>query len=370
MSEERRPFTGAWIETPMTARLPMFARSPLHGGVDRNSRAAGVSTHSRRRPFTGAWIETAFQPFSLSDPQVAPSRGRGSKHFQTLIGIRTIRSPLHGGVDRNAAANSTVARTRVAPSRGRGSKHRHRPGGSPGPRSPLHGGVDRNISQVRDLIAETRSPLHGGVDRNDKPVVINNHMPTSPLHGGVDRNLDRRDVEPDCRMVAPSRGRGSKHVVADHRDDVRVVAPSRGRGSKLHGEPYDDAAGMSPLHGGVDRNKTTALIVFCPRRRPFTGAWIETLPHPPPYRRALVAPSRGRGSKHLWAVRASTQMRVAPSRGRGSKRRSDSDSRLAHLVAPSRGRGSKLGRGLYDRRSGPSPLHGGVDRNHVSGGHG
>ena len=55
-------------------------KSPLHGGVDRNvKRQTGVDNPDCR-PFTGAWIETP-QPLPLLIWQdVAPSRGRGSKH--------------------------------------------------------------------------------------------------------------------------------------------------------------------------------------------------------------------------------------------------------------------------------------------------
>ena len=76
-----------------------------------------------RRPFTGAWIETPpIAPKQPSD-RVAPSRGRGSKHAQ------------------KSRSNSV---RQVAPSRGRGSKPPTRARDHGVCVSPLHGGVDRN----------------------------------------------------------------------------------------------------------------------------------------------------------------------------------------------------------------------------------
>ncbi len=107
----------------------------------------------------------------------------------------------------------------------------------------------------------------------------------------------------------------------------RMVAPSRGRGSKLFG-------GRSPK--GV-------------MGRPFAGAWIETLPTLHGHRLAFVAPSRGRGSKPAAGRCRSAAGRVAPSRGRGSKRQSPRRCASGAGVAPSRGRGSKPAQPLCQR---------------------
>ena len=53
--------------------------SPPHGGVDRNTASATVSTRQT----------------------VAPSRGRGSKRRIPREGVEASASPPHGGVDRN-----------------------------------------------------------------------------------------------------------------------------------------------------------------------------------------------------------------------------------------------------------------------------
>ncbi len=56
-------------------------------------------TQYERRPFTGAWIETLDQ-FSLDNKiKVAPSRGRGLKLSKIKHDVKSKLSPLHGGVD-------------------------------------------------------------------------------------------------------------------------------------------------------------------------------------------------------------------------------------------------------------------------------
>ena len=141
----------------------------------------------------------------------------------------------------------------------------------------------------------------------------------SPLHGGVDRNSASSRGAASIVKVAPSRGRGSKHL----RHGPRV---SR-RGS--------------PLHGGVDRNLLRPAIPIDPSSRPFTGAWIETRCPPNWQPPSTVAPSRGRGSKPDAVHRAPPQP----------------ESPLHGGVDRNRGARPRW------RRSGGSPLHGGVDRN-------
>ena len=77
------------------------------------------------------------------------------------------------------------------------------------------------------------------------------------------------------------------------------------------------------------------------RGRPFTGAWIETKVGKITSALNTVAPSRGRGLKHLSLLTTKKPER---------------------MVAPSRGRGLKLCcRKSFGARCLRSPLHGGVD---------
>ena len=97
--------------------------------------------------------------------------------------------------------------------------------------------------------------------------------------------------------VAPSRGRGLKPITIQGQNDRPKVAPSRGRGLKR-------------LQAGQRAY---------PRRRPFTGAWIETFHRRRHGRPIEVAPSRGRGLKQTWVLVPWRFFPVAPSRGRGLK---------------------------------------------------
>src|SRR5438874_7727466 len=121
--------------------------------------------------------------------------------------------------------------------------------------------------------------------------------------------------------VAPSRGRGSKrpglpetgwqrlsppHGGADRNTLGQVavlmsdgVAPSRGRGSEPRGAPACHVYPWSPPHGGADRNKVVKVNDDILSGRPLTGARIETIFPAPGLVPPRVAPSRGRGSKHV-----------------------------------------------------------------------
>ena len=136
------------------------ARSPLHGGVDRNNVALGkanrafvapsrgrgskhncncVAIFKCSRPFTGAWIETLNQYGAKVGLDVAPSRGRGS----------------------NLDGFTARANMGVAPSRGRGSKQAMRLPLQYSPQSPLHGGVDRNLLLRLASRTAARRPFTG-----------------------------------------------------------------------------------------------------------------------------------------------------------------------------------------------------------------
>ncbi len=142
------------------------AKSPPHGGVDRNLHLRDHPDAEPRRPLTGAWIETGWCLLQNAEWAVAPSRGRGSKRAGDAV--------APGDLD-------------VAPSRGRGSKHLHLVGGEAADGRPLTGGVDRNTSTSSAGKLPMRRPLTGAWIET----------PAAPQRS--------RWV-----AVAPSRGRGSK----------------------------------------------------------------------------------------------------------------------------------------------------------------
>ena len=143
-----------------------------------------------------------------------------------------------------------------------------------------------------------------------------------------------------------------------------IVAPSRGRGSKRRGSRRRSALSRSPLHGGVDRNLSCKGRRSLTRRRPFTGAWIETCLTPCRLRASSVAPSRGRGSKHEIHSSRITHPR-SPLHG-GVDR--NFTCRLPPSTSPCRpftGAWIETILLISATATSLSPLHGGVDRNEV-----
>ena len=132
-------------------------------------------------------------------------------------------------------------------------------------------------------------------------------------------------------------------------DSAAAVAPSQGRGSKHVGCDANDECFKSPHHRGADRNLQTMPGINLQtmpgidnlRRRPITGARIETCCAARCSWSRWVAPSQGRGSKPC--VRRAIAGRAGSSHHRGADRNSDRDAWLM----PAR----------------PSPHHRGADRN-------
>ncbi len=262
-----------------------------HGGADRNHPARSLKRSPNRRSLTGARIETGCGSLvGRSGLDVAPSRGRGSKHLH-----------LQG----------RVPKINVAPSRGRGSKPAT---AMPRPRSPSslpHGGADRNLLDNLVEPGPVGSLPHGGADRNGRP---------------------RRRVW--SVLVAPSRGRGSKQGHQGGVPHHHVVAPSRGRGSKHLVRHLVRQAPRSLPHGGADRNIAGDLDVSAETVAPSRGRGSKLVHVGHELGLLLVAPSRGRGSKRAWTCIPPGSRRVAPSRGRGSKRLGEEVVRIRQQSLP------------------------------------
>ncbi len=233
----------------------------------------------------------------------------------------TKRRPFTGAWIETYSGISSLGLGTVAPSRGRGSKRILQGEPFVVGASPLHGGVDRNSilaswealgsgrpftgawietsSRPASYAPRVVAPSRGRGSKQQPPRTLLVFQ-TSPLHGGVDRNLEKRFVSPGPRG--------------------------------------------SPLHGGVDRNEGMTVGPAKRRGRPFTGAWIETHPDRHSINDHAVAPSRGRGSKRL-AARLQDVTAWSPLHG-------GVDRNLAWMRLTSLQAGS--------------PLHGGVDRNLAS----
>ena len=311
--------------------------SPPHGGADRNRSTTLHRSLPCGRPLTGARIETSARRTRKPISGVAPSRGRGSKPRaaaecrgvprRPLTGARIetghprtaphrTTSPPHGGADRNiprvfwtcactsrpltgarietATPRSACRHTRVAPSRGRGSKHQLRARLPDDQRSPPHGGADRNLSETLQPLDAQRRPLTGA------------RIETSASW--------RATAAP---AVAPSRGRGSKPLPS-HARLRRAGRPLTGARIETRDEPSTSRRDRVAPSRGRGSKRMPRLALRLGLRRPLTGARIETASrqrlvepiHPPPHggadrntpeqsaaNDALVAPSRGRGSK-------------------------------------------------------------------------
>ena len=205
-------------------------------------------------------------------------------------------------------------------------------------KSPPHGGADRNLLNREAPGGQPLGrPLTGA--RIETPPSDGKGVKTgrSPPHGGADRNARLVETKSRRPAVAPSRGRGSKHVRtgmaqyhghgrpltgarietmlrrssaagwlspphggADRNRSVEVqsnaptaVAPSRGRGSKP--KLAVDAVGRvkSPPHGGADRNSACTIVVRSRSSRPLTGARIETFARPYARARRRGSPPHG-----------------------------------------------------------------------------
>ncbi len=239
----RRPLTGAWIETASSTGLMTYdAPSPPHGGVDRNAFAQVVSSVQSCRPLTGAWIETRARDRVDAGDDVAPSRGRGSKHEIHRVGLVRFAT------------------------------------------SPPHGGVDRNGSRRDPDLAAGRRPLTGAWIETTAPARRWRRRPRRPLTGAWIETPPFPPVSTVPLTVAPSRGRGSKQVSVALivEDDPR--RPLTGAWIETRrARPGGRRTSASPPHGGVDRN-----VAFGRRLAADHG----------------VAPSRGRGSKHASTIGA------------------------------------------------------------------
>ena len=210
---QRRPLTGARIETRYRPAKHVRVASPPHGGADRNDAGAVLCFVPAGRPLTGARIETDPRLIRAVDQGVAPSRGRGSKlHFGGRRDRHQLRRrPLTGArIETSPASRSPTGRS-VAPSRGRGSKRLFDDDRRLHRSSPPHGGADRNIWRLWRRLRRSRRPLTGARIETTYTPYGTGPNGSRPLTGArIETFAAGRDYNP--LHVAPSRGRGSKLV--------------------------------------------------------------------------------------------------------------------------------------------------------------
>ena len=208
-----------------------------------------------------------------------------------------VRRPLTGAWVETLPSPGTPTRRPVAPLRGRGSKP-----------------VDRHVFDP----AAPRRPLTGAWVETRSPSGSSRGLVTSPPYGGVGRNNKVSEPIAPPRASPPYGGVGRNRYPVPSLPTFRV-APLRGRGSKL----------VEPA------------LAVAPRRRPLTGAWVETLWPSVSETDVIVAPLRGRGSKHRIIQWHDHCFKSPPYGGVGRNSLSQVSVIDAVDVAPLRGRGSK-----------------------------
>ena len=231
-------------------------------------------------------------------------------------------------------------------------------------RSPPHRGADRNTGQPNPYSTTLVAPSQGRgskhlTDREDRKRV------GSPPHRGADRNNKAERIAGLARSRPLTGARIETRVSTSKCERSIGVAPSQGRGSKPLERMVITTMRASPPHRGADRNMEDVVEAAFDGCRPLTGARNETV--------WVRFSSTITGSRPLTGARIETRSSrtrpkttgVAPSQGRGSKRPMLGAEALEDRVAPSQGRGSKLRKTADRPDGGASPPHRGADRNIV-----
>ena len=189
---------------------------------------------------------------------------------------------------------------------------------------PLHGGVDRNAGDVDRRLEHPGRPLHGGVDRNWTDAASPDEVLVAPCTGAwiETPNIGRSPK----RTVAPCTGAWIETITPPPPRPRSLVAPCTGAWIETrHRLRSSSARPGRPLHGGVDRNRSSMLNVWRIGCRPLHGGVDRNYAHP---------------------CAQELPMHVAPCTGAWI----ETQSAPAHRPAP-----------------GGRPLHGGVDRNTLVG---
>ncbi len=248
---DRRPLTGARIETARAPGHHQPCASPPHRGADRNQcPGCGLADIGPVAPSQGRGSKRAVSARARTSRSVAPSQGRGSKPG-TPVGLGTppARRPLTGARIETSHPDRRRVRRRVAPSQGRGSKQVESGGkiyaevvapsqgrgskpkwagqGRSSLRRPLTGARIETVTTAPLVVPMRSSPPHRGADRNRCPCKIPPRAGRRPLTGArIETHWKKQQGA--WHVVAPSQGRGSKHQHHDHRPCPHRSPPHRG----------------------------------------------------------------------------------------------------------------------------------------------
>ena len=214
------PSRGRGSKQHAVGRVPDRPRSPPHGGADRNASIAAALAALVVAPSRGRGSKQVGDRRSRCRRWSPPHGGADRNGCLIPSPGRGVPSPPHGGADRNIGVELKRSYYEVAPSRGRGSKH-FRPHANAGLRSrPLTGArietfrrcarcTSSHVAPLTGARIETRTwqplpaapgvaPSRGRGSKLTVAMLARNHR-RSPPHGGADRN---REPRPRTRSVA------------------------------------------------------------------------------------------------------------------------------------------------------------------------
>ncbi len=228
---ESPPPGGADRNDKSETLLASFRVSPPPGGADRNRHCPRPN---RRGPQVAPTRGRGSKPELVADQRggqrVAPTRGRGSKRDNPLaIAEGATGRPHPGARIETSVAVAPTSRPVVAPTRGRGSKH-------------LHGANWRRPPRV--------APTRGRGSKHLAPAAEADRTGGRP-HPGARIETRSGSGMTWSKMVAPTRGRGSKRPQVMWTFDKTIVAPTRGRGSKRNNGWFDWAKREGRPHPGA-----------------------------------------------------------------------------------------------------------------------
>ncbi len=183
--------------------------------------------------------------------------------------------------------------------------------------APLAGGADRNNHASQKMRSVSRRPPRGGADRNVPVVGVYVNAPASPPSRG---RGSKREIEGALGGLSgrPPRGGADRNSLEASRTTSRLVAPSRGRGSKQLRGLAHNLAPCRPLAGARIETPTRRVPSCAGACRPLAGGADRNMLPVQYALLAQVAPSRGRGSKPL-SSRTSLDDERSPPRGRADR---------------------------------------------------
>ncbi len=166
-------------------------------------------------------------------------------------------------------------------------------------KSPPHGGADRNHGGAASRRRITGRPLTGARIETAPPALPSVAARCRPLTGARIETYSRVGPVGRRLVVAPSRGRGSKQASGGYGYCHSASPPHGGADRNSCEQDWINRASRRPLTGArIETPAAPAMNASQPAVAPSRGRGSKLSVPVPPGRVSAVAPSRGRGSKH------------------------------------------------------------------------